>query len=356
MAYTYQHISINQHRFTINEVFKEPSITVSPFENENLSFIQKWLSNEQIFTLQTSGSTGQPKQITLTRDQLRASANRTINKLKLSEKNRAFVCLDTKYIAGKMMLVRALEANMPIVAVEPVADPLKNIEDTAHYFGAFVPLQLDEIFKDQSSIKKLNKFQSILIGGAAVSSSLLEKIKTLSCAVYATYGMTETVSHIALQKLNGNDAQDYFETLPGIKIQADERDCLVIEIPEFKNPIITNDLVQRIDETHFKILGRYDNIINSGGIKLVPETIEIKVGTLLQQDFFVAGVNDERLGQKLVLVVEGEELKDLYSALKHSLPAYEVPKQILYLKEFIRTETRKINRPKTLEKALKSIS
>lgn len=355
MRYSHKTISINKRTAALSEIISGSAASFSDFESETISFIEAWLSDQQTFLLKTSGSTGAPKEITLTRQQLATSAHRTINKLKLSEKNTALVCLDTKYIAGKMMLVRALEANMKIIAVEPSSNPIKDLNEQAN-FAAFVPLQLDEIFKDKGSIETLNRFQSIIIGGAAVSYSLLEKIKLLSCDVYATYGMTETVSHIALQKLNGADAQDSFEVFPDIKINVDERDCLVIELPGFREPIITNDLVKIIDDSHFKILGRYDNIINSGGVKLIPETIEKKLSSLLNQSLFVAGVNDDRLGQKLVLIVEGKEVPDLSTLVKQSLSTYEVPKEIIYVTAFIRTETQKINRQKTLEKVLKSNS
>ena len=356
MKYSHKTIIINHREAALSEIISGSAASFSDFEEETFSFIKEWLPGKRSFTLHTSGSTGTPKEITLTREQFSTSANRTIIKLKLSEKNVALICLDTKYIAGKMMLVRALEANMRIVAAEPSSNPLKNISAQPD-FGAFVPLQLDEIFKDEDSIKKLNQFQSIIVGGTSVSTSLLEKIKTLSCAVYATYGMTETVSHIALQKLTGIDAQDYFETLPDVKIKTDERDCLVIELPGFSEPIITNDIVKIIDHSGFKILGRYDNIINSGGVKLMPEIIEKKIEPLLKnQSFFVTGVSDERLGQKLVLIVEGNDRTGLMHTLKLALSAYEIPKEIFYLDQFVRTETQKINRLKTVEKALKSRS
>lgn len=355
MYYSHKTIFINKRTTALSEIMTESAVSFSAFEAETFSFIRSWLSDAATFTLRTSGSTGTPKEITLTRQQLASSAKRTIKKLALSEKDTALVCLDTQYIAGKMMLVRALEANMKIIAVEPSSNPLKDLTVQPD-FAAFVPLQLDETFKHEDSARQLNQFKSIIIGGAAVNNSLQEKINTLLCDVYATYGMTETVSHIALQKLNGTDAQEYFEILPDIRISMDERDCLVITLPDLSEPIITNDLVKVIDSTHFKILGRYDNIINSGGIKLVPEAIERTIEPLLQEAFFVAGIPDERLGQKLVLIVEGQQKPGLPAALKDALSAYEIPKEIFYLNNFIRTGTQKINRSQTLEKALKSMT
>lgn len=353
MSYNRSSISINGREVQITDILSQSEASESDFERATFLFIEKWLKGAESITLYTSGSTGVPKEIKLSRELLIASAMRTIDKLKLSEKNTALVCLDTKYIAGKMMLVRALQANMQIIAIEPSSNPLKNISAQPN-FGAFVPLQLDEILKDEGSIGKLNQFNSIIIGGASVSTSLLEKIKTLSCAVYATYGMTETVSHIALQKLNGTDVQDHFETLPGVKITTDDRDCLVIELKGFPETIVTNDIVKIIHSSGFKVLGRYDNIINSGGVKLVPETIEKKLSPLLTHSFFVAGIRDERLGQKLVLIIEGNPQHDLPETLKLALSAYEIPKDIFYLDAFVRTETQKINRQQTVEKALKS--
>lgn len=348
--YTHAYITINSKEISVNNL----SPFTTSFEKDTCSFINAWLTGKTTFTLQTSGSTGSPKEIVVTREQLSASAHRTIAKLKLVDNQTALVCLDTKYIAGKMMLARALEVNMYIVVVEPSSNPLKNLSAQPD-FGAFVPLQLDEILRDEDSTEKLNQFRSVIIGGASVNPILKEKIKKLSCDVYATYGMTETVSHIALQKLNGSDAQEYFETFPDIKIKIDSRDCLVIELPGFQEPIITNDLVSIIDDHHFKILGRYDNIINSGGIKLVPETIEKKLSSLLSdQSYFIAGIDDDRLGQKLVLIIEGKARPELADALKLALPTYEIPKEIFYLDEFIRTETQKINRGLSLKMALKS--
>jgi O-succinylbenzoic acid--CoA ligase len=354
MGYSHSNILINQREAALSEIISESAVSFSGFEAETFSLIKSWLSGTQTFTLKTSGSTGIPKEITLSRTQLIHSAKRTIKALSLSADDTALVCLDTKYIAGKMMLVRALEANMKIVAVAPAANPIRDLYMQPD-FAAFVPLQLDEIFKHEGSADRLNQFKSIILGGASVNTSLLEKIKKLSCPVYATYGMTETVSHIALQKLNGPDPQDYFETLPGIEIKTDERDCLVIVLPDFPEPVITNDLVMIINNSGFKILGRYDNIINSGGIKLMPETIEKKIESLLtNRNFFVAGIGDDRLGQKLVLVIEGKLQQELPAALKLALAIYEIPKEIFYLDEFVRTETQKINRLQTIEKALKS--
>jgi o-succinylbenzoate---CoA ligase len=245
-----------------------------------------------------------------------------------------------------MMLVRALECNMTMIAVEPSSNPLQNIKTgLSNGFAAFVPLQLQEMMSEQGSLQKLNLLKCMIVGGGAVHASLQKELNKLSCTVYATYGMTETVSHIALQQLNGKESSDHFTVLPGIKISKDNRDCLVIQVPEFSEKIITNDLIDLISSNQFRWLGRFDNVINSGGFKISPEKIEKTLEDVFHnQSFFVTGIADERLGEKLVLFVEGNSKIDLPEVKLHP---YEIPKEIYYLPEFIRTETGKINREKT---------
>jgi O-succinylbenzoic acid--CoA ligase len=355
----YPHIGIviNSREVKLPEILSGQLNGLSAFELETFAFIRAWLTGVMSFPLQTSGSTGSPKEITLTRNQFQQSARRTITALSLTESDTAFVCLDTKYIAGKMMLVRALENNMKIVAVEPSSNPLKQIpEESGINFAAFVPLQLEEMLKHSNCIKRLNEFKVIIIGGGAINATLHQQIRKLTCAVFATYGMTETVSHVALQRLNGNEAQENFITLPDINITVDERDCMVIQLPEFSEKIITNDLVELQTPTSFRWLGRVDNVINSGGFKISPEKIEKEIELIFQdkkieQSFFVFGLPDNRLGQKLTLIIEGLLIgndNEILQALAQRVYAYEIPKQILNLREFVRTETGKINRTKTI--------
>ena len=343
--YTHTSIVINNRDVNLADIQAGKVSSFSAFENSTFTFIQAWLLGENSFNLQTSGSTGTPKEICVTRNQLTKSAQRTIEALNLSEQDTALVCLDTKYIAGKMMVVRALEGNMKLMVVEPSSDALQKVSKPIT-FTALVPLQLQEILKHPDSFQKLNQMKAVIIGGAAVNSSLQKEITKLSCAVYATYGMTETVSHIALQRLNGDQATEHFTVLSGIKIKTDERGCLVIDMPEFSEPIVTNDLVEIISSNQFRWLGRFDNVINSGGFKISPEKIEKSLETILpSQAFFVTSIPDERLGEKLVLIIEGSRVTIDFSRLH--LHPYEIPKDVLYLPEFIRTETGKINRKET---------
>lgn len=354
--YSHKAIWINNREVTLTEILSGGGMPSSEFESHTFSFIKNWVQGIDFIKLQTSGSTGEPKEITLTRDQLEKSAQRTIKAIALDKEHVAFVCLDTKYIAGKMMLVRALESDMKIIASEPTANPLHKISSDARIsFAAFVPLQVQEMLKHPDSIKKLNQMKAIIVGGGEVNASLQTEIKKLQCAVYATYGMTETVSHIALQRLNGKEASNSFTSLPGVAIEIDERGCLVIQLPEFQEKIKTNDLVELEGPTDFRWLGRFDNVINSGGFKISPEKIEKIIESIFQEraivrQFFVCGLPDSRFGQKLILVIEGFPIsggKKILAALSQQLHPYEVPKQILHIREFILTDTGKINRLKT---------
>ncbi|MEO7990603.1 MAG: acyl-CoA synthetase, partial [Chryseolinea sp.] len=190
-------------------------------------------------------------------------------------------------------------------------------------------------------------------------SGTREKLKLFRCQFYATYGMTETVSHIALQKLNGPSSSEFFQTLSGVEIKLDDRNCLIIKAPYLKEVIHTNDIAEIISPKDFKWIGRYDNVINSGGVKVSPENIELAIEKIFQdagvsRSFFIAGVSDQRLGQKILLVIEGERLENttiekIISMFKHTLSVYEIPKEIVFKKEFVVTETGKINRIKTIE-------
>jgi O-succinylbenzoic acid--CoA ligase len=312
-------------------------------------FCKEWLEGKEWFSLTTSGSTGTPKIIEVHRDQMIASAKKTINALGLREGMTSLVCLDVNFIAGRMMIVRSLVAGMKIVVVEPTGDPFTGIGQKID-FAALVPYQLAASRESELSGK-------ILIGGAAISNELLSRIKKIESPVYATFGMTETLSHIALQKLNGPDAQNFFEVLDGIDISVDGRQCLVIKADYLKDTIVTNDVVDLINKKQFRWLGRWDNVINTGGIKVMPEKIENTIAGLLSNNkYFIAGLPHDQLGQQVVLVIEGkltpEEETKLLDEMRMRSSKYEVPKQILYSRQFAITATQKINRAESIKNAL----
>ena len=350
-------ITVNGQVYSHNELIRSSlPPTASEFQNATIKFCQDWLSGKQEFMIQTSGSTGVPKSLVLKRSQMEASAQQTINALQLKALETSLICLDTKYIAGQMMLVRSFIAGMNIVAVEPSSNPLKEIEDQRIDFVALVPYQLENIF--EHAYKKINKIRCAIIGGAAISNSLKEKIRDSACAVYATYGMTETLSHIALQRLNGPHAQDYFEAFPAIDLRLDHRGCLCIKASYLPEEIVTNDLAERIDEKKFKWLGRIDNVINSGGVKVIPEKVESVFERILdsfeiKHRFLITGLPHEKLGSKVTAVFEGipfnkEIQEEILFEAAQNLNKYELPREFVFVPQFKQTTTGKINRAATL--------
>jgi O-succinylbenzoic acid--CoA ligase len=346
-------LTLNGNFFSIQEIAEiDPEVGKTSFEKSTLAFCKQWLLGENEFTLQTSGSTGTPKKIILSRSQMEASAKLTIEALQLTPGMNALVCLDTQYIAGKMMLVRSLINKMNIISVEPEANPLRTVKDRID-FAAFVPYQVEKIIVDSKD--KLDKINCAIIGGAPVTVGLQEKLPETTCRLYATYGMTETISHIALQKLNGPDASDFFTTQPGVKIQLNKRGCLTIQAAYLgSEPILTNDLVELLSPTTFKWLGRFDNVINTGGIKVSPEKVEKAFEKLffdrgMIHRFFISSIPDSQLGNQVVLIIESspfsEERQKLFlNNASHLLNKYETPKRILFIDKFIETATGKINR------------
>jgi O-succinylbenzoic acid--CoA ligase len=349
-------ITINGQVYSHNELIRlSPLPTASDFQRATIKFCQDWLSGQQEFTIQTSGSTGAPKSMVLQRSQMEASARQTIEALQLKAGETSLICLDTKYIAGQMMLVRSFIAGMNIVAVEPSSNPLKEMDQRID-FVALVPFQLENIF--EHAYKNINKIRCAIIGGAVISNSLKEKIRSSACAVYATYGMTETLSHIALQRLNGAHAQDYFETFPTIGLRLDLRGCLCIKASYLPEEIVTNDLAERIDEKKFRWLGRIDNVINSGGVKVIPEMVESVFQRILdsfeiKHRFFITGLPHEKLGSKVTAVFEGipfnkEIQEEILFEAAQNLNKYELPREFVFVPQFKQTTTGKINRAATL--------
>ncbi len=341
-----------------------PPDFLTAYEQKVWRFCHDWLSGQETFDFQTSGSTGTPKPIQLTRHQLVASAAMTGNALDTYD-TFLLVCLHVDYIAGRMMLIRGLEWQSPRMTVlEPSSLPLASIEPTATFgFQSYVPLQLQTMLeKMPEKLPVLNSAKAILVGGGPVSVGQQEAFQQVTAPIYHTYGMTETVSHVALRRLNGPDQKDFYMALPGVMLQTDSRNCLVIDAPHLSaQPVVTNDVVDLVSENVFRWLGRYDSVINSGGVKVQAEKVERHVGVGLQQlgiqrRFLVGGMPHPSLGEAVTLIIEGENLpksaeQDLQNYLQGVLPKYEQPKSILYLPHFTETPTGKIARTQTLSLA-----
>lgn len=336
----------------------------TPYEAEALDFCRAWLSSQPEFVLQTSGSTGVPKAITLTRAQMRASAHLTGQTLGLKPGDGALVCLNIRYVAGVMMLVRGLELGLPMTVIEPSGNPLAGFdaEQTRFAFTAFVPLQLQTILEQASDkLPILNSMKAILIGGAATSPALEQALQVIESPVFATYGMTETVSHIALRRMNSAERQDWFTALDGVDLGTDERGCLHVTSAATNHiRVQTNDVVELIDLAHFRLLGRADRIINSGGVKVQPEQIEQLIEHLLAMSgakgrLFVAGLPSERLGQRVVLFCEAwaptdEQWQQIQEAVRAQMSSYAVPKEVITVAQFSETPTGKIDRARTIDR------
>jgi len=361
--YPYDHIWINHKKISLADIQSESCTAGNEFEQNTFGFISRWLNGETLFEVQTSGSTGQPKKISFTRAQMEASALLTEKALSLKQGYHALLCLDPKYIAGKMMLVRCFTTGMLVIAHTPSSTPLYGLQKKID-FAALVPAQLYETLRADNA-HVLNEIKTVIIGGGAIGHTLLKDLQRYACTFFATYGMTETLSHIALQQLNGTNAADYFRILPGIQIDLDARDCLVIKAPFLDAPVVTNDIVFRRDHDTFQWMGRFDNIINTGGIKILPEKVEAEIQKAFEclnyeRHFFIFSVPDEKLGEKIVLFIEGEEIslpdqERLGSWLRKSLSAYEMPKEVIILSRFNFTETGKINRFSSAQNSNKSI-
>jgi o-succinylbenzoate---CoA ligase len=328
------------------------------FNEKVISFCKQWIDKKPSFEIQTSGSTGKPKTIKLERSSMIASAMATAQAINLKKGQTSLVCLDPSYIAGMMMLVRSLEVGMDIIAIEPCPNPFEKIEskDKIH-FTALVPYQVKAIL-DSSQKEYFNQLETVIIGGAPLNEPTKKQLQNFSCQFYETYGMTETISHIALKKINGKNKSDYFEILPNITIRQDERACLCISTTYLPEEIITNDVVEMASLQQFIWLGRFDNAINSGGVKIFPESTEKKIDLIFDQlkinnRFFITGLDDPSLGQVVTLILEGElnvaKQKEMELLLKKSLHKFEFPRLIKVIKKFAQTEAGKTNRTKTLE-------
>jgi o-succinylbenzoate---CoA ligase len=330
----------------------------SEYEQKVINFCQNWQSGQEEFIIKTSGSTGEPKPIILNRNQMIASAKLTGETFGLEAGDSSLVCLNIEYIAGMMMLVRGMVLGLKLTIIEPSGNPFQHFRNPIFDFFAFVPLQLENILENEKNIGILNRAKATIVGGAAVNEVLEQKIQQLNVPVFSTYGMTETVSHIAVRRLNGNNKSENFKVLEGVIIGIDNRNCLNIISKSSNNALVqTNDIIEIISEKEFRLIGRFDNIINSGGVKIQLEKVEKAIEKEIQifnpKRYFAYGIPDEKLGQKLVLVVEtdilDENLKELFlSKIKLILPKYEIPKEIIFIKSFQETPTGKVDKKATL--------
>lgn len=309
-------------------------------------FLMDWLDKKDYIIIKTSGSTGKPKTIEVKKQAMVNSAIATGDFFNLKPGNKALHCLPSNYISGKMMLIRAMILGLELDIVNPTTEPVF-IKSKPYDFCAMTPMQL------RNTLDRTHNIETIIVGGSKVTNSLKEAIANHPARIFETYGMTETVSHFALKQLNNfteeqRNKQQHFKLLPDISISQDERKCLVVEVPYIsKDKIVTNDVVEIHSKTEFEWIGRYDNVVNTGGVKVFPEQIENKLAGIIDKRYIIASEPDDLLGEKLILVVE-DKTNELDPSVFDGLEKFERPKVVYNLEKFSETGFGKIQRNKTL--------
>jgi len=309
-------------------------------DESSRDFITQWLNSSKFIVVQTSGSTGIPKQIKLLKSDMETSARATCRFFNISKGSMLLSPLSADYIAGKMMIVRAIVSGAKLWIEKPSNRPINRDYGTIELLP-IVPSQIEAVINSQY----ISRIKNIIIGGAEISPELELKISKSNISAYATYGMTETCSHVALRKIGESDNK--YLALPHFTFSVDDRQCLIIksETMSFKS-IITNDIVELIDEYSFRWLGRFDNVINTGGVKVFPEKIEKRIGNLIPLPYYIIGEKDAKWGTKVILYIEGDEFDTthLYEKLHPLLDKYSMPKEIRIVHNFVRTASGKIKR------------
>ena len=317
----------------------------STFHQQLYQFLREWFSKSATLRLHTSGSTGKPKEITVRKEQMIQSAKSSCDFFGLKKGDKALLCLPLAYIAGKMMVVRALYAGLDIYLIEPGGNPLAQT-DIPFDFAAMVPLQVYNSLQTEDERERLSRIKLLIIGGGAIDETLEKKLKSFPNAIYATYGMTETLSHIALRRLSNPEASNYYTPLPSVRLTLSEEKRLIIDAPLVSDkPIVTNDIAELNPDGNFLIKGRIDNIINSGGIKVQIEEVEKMLHPHITGNFAITSLPHPKLGEAIVLVIEGaSEPIYLESAIKRILPRYHQPLLIHMVASIPLTGNGKIDR------------
>ena len=342
-------LRINGKDHTLNSLLllieeKLSTAQLAEWQIEFYGFLKEWFSPSTSIPVQTSGSTGSPQQILLPKADMEQSALRTIEYFKLKEGNQLLLSLPCRFIAGKMMVVRAIVGKMDLIITDPALEP-DILLNTTFDLGAMVPNQVYKLLQSPKGKEKIENIRHLLIGGSSIQASLEKQISGLKNQVVSTYGMTETASHIAIRSLSGQVRSEVYECVPGISVTLNKLGCLQILVPGHE-PFQTNDMAEVLNPTSFRILGRADDVIISGGIKYFPETMEKKLESAIALRFVISSVPDDQLGEKIVLVIEGKNGgKDIIQKkITPLLMPFERPKEIYFMERFPETENGKIRR------------
>lgn len=308
-------------------------------------FLEKWFDASPVITVHTSGSTGTPKELVVRKDRMMQSARLTCEFLNLQAGDTALLCMNLRYIGAMMVVVRSLVAGLNLIVRPASGHPLSDIEEPLR-FAAMVPLQVYNTLRVPEEKERLEQTDILIIGGGAVDDTLEAEISALPTAVYSTYGMTETLSHIALRRLNGETASKHYYPFPSVELSLSAESTLVIKAPLICGEVLqTNDIACLYPDGSFTIAGRKDNVINSGGIKIQAEEMEKRLRPFIPVPFVVTSVPDPRLGQALTLLIAGQvDVRELESKLQTVLDAYHRPRHIFMTESIPQTENGKTDR------------
>ena len=295
-----------------------------PIQEDLQAFLAEWHDPSPFLEVQTSGSTGTPKRMRVRKDRMLNSARLTCDYLGLKKGDKALLCMPLRYIAGKMMVVRSLYAGLDLEVCEPSGHPLADWGDTPLRFAAMIPLQVYNTLRVPEERKRLEQTDILIIGGGAIDAALEQEIRQMPNTVYSTYGMTETLSHIALRRLNGPEASPYYHPFPSVTLSLSPENTL--------------------PDGSFAIIGRKDNIINSGGIKIQIEEVEERLRPYLDRPYAITAAPDPRLGEAVVLLLASNLRGEMLTEVLASLPKYLRPRHIIKVSEIPQTGSGKIDR------------
>ena len=313
-------------------------------------FLAEWHNDSPCVNVHTSGSTGQPKPMLVEKRRMGASARITCDFLGLKEGDSALLCMSLDYIAGKMMVVRALTRGLKLTVVEPTGCPSWNGDID---FAAMVPMQVYNLLQTREGRERLMAVKHLIIGGGAVDEELASALASFPNAVWSTYGMTETLSHIALRRLNGPEASDWYTPFRGVTLSQTDEGCLVIDAPAVHDgALVTNDIVEfnttpgvssppYREGVPFRILGRKDNVICSGGVKIQAEEVERLLRARLREPYLISKRPDPKFGEAVVLLTTSTDVEAVRTVCQEVLPKYWQPRYIVHVNQIPLTETGK---------------
>ena len=328
-------------------------------------FLSEWNNDSDTVLVHTSGSTGKPKPMMVEKKRMLNSARITCDFLGLNPGDSALLCMSLDYIAGKMVVVRSIERHLHLISVSPSGHPLKDVNEEIT-FAAMVPMQVYNTLQVPEERERLSRIRHLIIGGGAIDAALEQELQSLpgDIAIWSTYGMTETLSHIALRRINGDEASEWYQPFDSVRISQTEEGCLVIDAPQVcAETLVTNDIVEiepyiynKVEKLRFRIKGRKDNVICSGGIKIQIEEVETLLKPHLEKPFMLAKKKDEKFGEIAVLLSEDEDIKKVEVTVRrllsdesekssdHKKYKYWIPKEFRYVEHLPLTETGKPKR------------